>query len=288
MTSSHNQGKSGKNQQGGLVKLPTVLPDTKLVTGETRTVALWRSMRQITPARDLSHNLLFTGPRGSDQAAAVANQFDLLRTLLTEAMSRHGLRRVAISAPRSGCGTSFVAANLALSMARRRSLRVLLSDLNLRHPALANSFAVEDPGSLIAVLEGKRSVTKHLRRYSENLAMMLNGQRLEAGRVLLPEPETIAALDEISESLAPDIEIFDLPPLLESDDLLAFLPQVDGVILVVDGANSQAKDIRRAEALLQDRTRLIGVVMNRGETGPPEPTRLLRRLGRAVGIIKED
>lgn len=288
--SNQSQGKGEGNGDGRrrLATLPAVTSGGKLVTGEALVLARWKSMRDIVPVREAPERLLFIAPDEGTREAAVAGMFDMLRTLLLDAMQRHNLRRIAVTSPRAGSGTSFVAANLALSLARRQSLRIVLADLDLRNPGLARSFGVEDPGSLISVLEGNGSAISHLRKFSSNLGLLLNGQRLESGRVLLPEPESIAALEEISEGFEPDVMICDLPPVLDSDDLLAFLPNVDGVLLVVDGTQTRADDLRRAEALLKERSKLIGVVLNRGEGGPLERPGLMQRLGQMLGFGKRD
>lgn len=71
-------------------------------------------------------------------------------------------------------------------------------------------------------------------------------------------------LDELTGVLTPDAILCDMPPLLEYDDVMAFLPQVDAVLLVADGTRTQARQIARCLKMLEGRTRLMGVVLNRG------------------------
>ena len=75
----------------------------------------------------------------------------------------------------------------------------------------------------------------------------------------------VDVLAELQDVLAPDVVIYDLPPVLESDELLSFLPNVDGVLLVVGGGQTQPQDVLRAEQALGDRTQLLGVVLNKSE-----------------------
>ena len=52
-------------------------------------------------------------------------------------------------------------------------------------------------------------------------------------------------------------------PVLEYDDLTAFLPQVDGVLLVADGTQTTAAHLAACEKMLLGHTQLLGVVLNR-------------------------
>lgn len=65
-------------------------------------------------------------------------------------------------------------------------------------------------------------------------------------------------------ALRPDVVLYDLPPLLEFDDTIAFLPQVDGVLLVADGTKTTDEDLAVCERLLEGESALLGVVLNRG------------------------
>lgn len=194
--------------------------------------------------------------------------YDHLRTRLLQALQERGWNRVAVTAPTRGCGASLVAANLALSLARRPSGRTLLVDMDLRAPSLAGLFGLENPGRLRDVLTGAQPMESHFLRLGRTLALGLNGQAEPDSAELLQEPGTAAALESLLEDLSPDVAIYDMPPLLDSDDVLAFLPEVDGVLLVADGTRTTAAQMRDAERLLKDHTQVLGVVLNRAEDSP--------------------
>lgn len=197
--------------------------------------------------------------------------YDHLRTRLVQAMQEKGWLRVAIAAPTRGCGASTVAANLALALARRPSGRTILIDLDLRRPAQAGLFGIADPGRLRDVLAGTQPVEGHFIRIGQTLALGLNDHAEADAAELLQEPATADMLEVVAEDLAPDIMLFDLPPMLESDDVLAFLPEVDGLLLVVDGTRNTVAEVRECERLLAGQAPLIGVVMNRAEDSPARP-----------------
>lgn len=194
--------------------------------------------------------------------------YDQLRTRLLQAMQERGWTRVAVASPTRGCGSSTVAANLALALARRPSGRTVLVDLDLRTPSLARLFGVEAPGPLRDVLSGAQPMEAHFLRLGRTLALGLNSRAEPDPAELMQEPSTAQALDAMLEDLSPDVAIYDLPPVLEADDVLAILPEVDGVLLVADGTRTTAAQVRECERFFKDRTHLLGVILNRAEDSP--------------------
>jgi Mrp family chromosome partitioning ATPase len=65
------------------------------------------------------------------------------------------------------------------------------------------------------------------------------------------------------EDLSPDVVVYDLPPILAQDDLAAFLPYLDGVLLIADGTKTTARHISECERILRGHTELLGVVLNK-------------------------
>lgn len=224
-----------------------------------------QSWAEIPPAAPdpaaLRRHRIVAGDEGAPATAA----FDILRTRLSQALEEHGWRRIAVTAPTRGCGTTVVAANLALAFARRPGARVVLADLELRQPGLARVLGIPAPGPLEPVLRGAAPMLEHLRRIGANLAVALNDAPVPDAAALLLDPRTGDVLEAMMAALEPDAVIYDLPPALGRDDVLAFLPQVDGVLVVADGRQTLPRDIAACERALEGRTQLFGVVLNRAE-----------------------
>ncbi len=53
-----------------------------------------------------------------------------------------------------------------------------------------------------------------------------------------------------------------MPPLLLSDDVLTFAPQVDGLLLVVSEGSTTRAALKKSKEILAEMN-LIGVVLNR-------------------------
>jgi Mrp family chromosome partitioning ATPase len=220
----------------------------------------WESLGPVTPNADhLTGNGLF--PTASSDPAAAA--FDILRTRLLQGLAEKGWRTIAVTSPTHGCGKSFVATNLALSLARRPESRTVLVDLDLRRPQLANLLGLSDIGPLQDYLSGEQPLESQFRRIGRTLALGMNGAAVSEASELLHNPDTGLALQSMTDQLDPQVVILDLPPALVNDDVLALAPQIDAVLLVTDGTRTTPADIRACEALFGDRLPLLGVVLNR-------------------------
>jgi Mrp family chromosome partitioning ATPase len=60
------------------------------------------------------------------------------------------------------------------------------------------------------------------------------------------------------------IIIFDLPPLLDIDDALIFLPNVESALLVVENGGNTQSEVQKSMRLLES-TNLIGIVLNKAD-----------------------
>lgn len=224
--------------------------------------ALWDSLCRVgLDAAWLTGNGLF--PKSSTEPAAAA--FDILRTRILLAFQQQGWRRIAVTSPTHGCGKSIVAANLALSLSRREDSRTVLMDLELRRPGLADLLGLRETAPLRDALTGRKSWDDHILRVGRTLGLALNCTPDDAAAELLQSPETAATLATMIEALAPEAVIYDLPPVLVSDDVIGFLPQVDAVLLVADATQTTAEEVRACERLFEGRVPLLGVVLNRAQ-----------------------
>lgn len=234
-------------------------PDPQQLAGLSAT---WRELEplEIDP-RHLERQRIIAYAR--QDPAHVA--FDVLRTRLLRAFQKHGWTRLGITSPDKGCGKTFVATNLALSLSRQPDCRAALIDLDMRSPDVARVLGVRDPDPVRWFLNGDVPVTKYLRRMGGNLAVGLNSERVRDAAELLQAPQTAIALDTVRDSLSPDVVIYDLPPMLTADDVLGFLPQLDCVLLIVGGGRTRPEQVTECERLLADQANLLGVLLNRAE-----------------------
>lgn len=223
---------------------------------------VWESLSPVQLSADhLIGNGLF--PQVSSHPAAVA--IDQLRSKILHGLAQKGWKRVAVTSPTHGCGKSFVATNLALSLARRPASRTALLDLDLRRPQLADMLGVAEAPELADFLTGEQPLESVFRRFGRTLALGLNGAPVDMAAELLHGPDAALAMSALVDQLDPEVVICDMPPALGSDDVLALSSAVDAVLLVVDGTKTTPADVRACERLFEGRLPLLGVVLNRAQ-----------------------
>jgi len=199
-------------------------------------------------------------------------RFDILRTRMLQALVENGWKRVAITSPTKNCGKTFTAANLAVSLSRQENCRTVLLDLDMRSPSLHKIFGVRDTGSIGDMLRGQIAVERHLQGFAPNsisagshVALGFNGITEPYAAELLQDPSTSRALRDIETQLDPDVMLFDLPPALLNDDVIAMRPHIDALLIVAAGGLTKANDIKETERRLGETTPLLGVVLNKAE-----------------------
>ncbi|MCC5969962.1 MAG: exopolysaccharide biosynthesis protein [Pararhodobacter sp.] len=227
-----------------------------------------RSIDEMTAAQ----KRLFALDRTTPAAAAL----DQLRTQLLRETKANGWRRIGVTSPTRGCGSSFIAAGLAASVARLEYIRVLLLDMDLAAPDLARLLGIAAPGAISEMLTLAAPPKKWLLRIGENLALGLNDSAMDNAADIAQSPDLIHGLSAVIDALAPDLAIHDLPPLLTEGAAAALLPQLDAVLLVSDGTRTQARDIVECEHILEGQVPLLGVILNKSEDSGRRQRRMSR------------
>jgi capsular exopolysaccharide synthesis family protein len=165
---------------------------------------------------------------------------------------------------------------MALARARKR---VLLVDLDLRQPQLADVLDVPTGPGITSILLGEAELSEALRKVSVTgglsmLAMPAGAVPTNPG--LLLEAADLPVLIERLRGTA-EVVIIDAPPVLGVADALVLAPLVDGVVLVVGAGVTRRRNLLRAIALIRQASGvLLGVVLNytgrrprRGSAPPP-------------------
>lgn len=221
----------------------------------------------VDPVR-LDDGLIITAARRDPAHGA----FDVLRTRMVQAMAERGWRRVGITSPSKGCGKSFTALNLAVTLSRYAGHHTVLLDLDLRLPSLAHTLGVPAPGPLGEMLRGKLAPLDHLRRFGpnplhigDNVALGLNDRAEPYAAELFQTSQMAQVLDRIEAELAPDLLLFDLPPALAQDDVIALAPLYDCILMVVGGGQTTAREVRESLRRIGEDKPVLGMILNRGE-----------------------
>jgi Mrp family chromosome partitioning ATPase len=135
-------------------------------------------------------------------------------------------------------------------------------DLDLQRPQVAGYFGLKIDRGLGDYLVGEAELDQIIYNAGvERLAVIPNYRSFEHSSELLLSPR----MHDLTQALAADaprrIVIFDMPPLLASDDVLAFAPQVDGLLLVVSEGITARGSLEKSRELLGE-TNVVGIVLN--------------------------
>jgi Mrp family chromosome partitioning ATPase len=199
-----------------------------------------------------------------------SRSFDILRTEILRSMDLKGWKTLAVTSPTPGCGKTLTATNLALSIARQPDRRVLLADLDLRKPQVADCLGLKCRDGVLGVVEERIEVGSAI------IPVRAGSSRLE----VLPTASTSNSSDLVVSSamktLLHDVAghgqsrivILDLPPLLTGHDAISILPQVDCVLLVTAVGTSKISEIEECNKYLQA-TDVVRVVLNKVSVSDP-------------------
>lgn len=192
-----------------------------------------------------------------------AGPYDLLRSRALRLMRDNDWKTLAITSPNAACGKTTVCTNLALSLGRQSDLRILVLDLDLRRPTLHKVLNHRPAHSFHEVLGGSIAAEDQLVRFGDNLAFGLNNKPAFAPSEMLQSNLTKTRLDEIKEAFEPDLVLFDMPPMLATDDNVGFLPNVDCGLLVSAADSTSVAQLDVCEKELSELTNVLGVVLNK-------------------------
>lgn len=229
------------------------------VSAAGQTAEAWQNLQEVTlsPNRALRHRI--TALLGNKDATP----YDMLRSRTIRLMKEKGWSRLAITSPGAACGKTTVALNLALSLSRQRDLKVILIDLDLRRPALHKAVGHAPAHSVHEVLEGTVTFDQASVRIGDNLIVALNSSPSRHPAELLQSASAREVLDAIERRWQPDVMLFDMSPMLASDDNVGFLGNVDCALLIAAAESTTLSNIDICEKELAQLTNVLGVVLNK-------------------------
>jgi len=191
-----------------------------------------------------------------------ADLYRMLRAQVLQRLAVSGGTTIGVCSPNSDEGKTLTAANLAVSLAMDANYTVLLVDLDLRKPSIAQRFGLQVQTGLSDYLFGQIPLSDCLVNPGiERLVLLPGGCAMHNSSEALTSPQMVGLARELKARYPDRIVIYDLPPLLASDDALVFLPQVDATLLVVREGLTRAGEIQRSIDLLEGRN-LLGTVLN--------------------------
>ena len=194
-----------------------------------------------------------------------SNVFDSLRTQVLHKMEENSWKTIAVVSPNPASGKTFVAINLAISIAQQPQKTAILLDLDLRRPKVANYLGLNVAQSMNDYLQGSAKLEDLM--ISPGIARLVvvpTMRPVAKSSEILSSSKVINLIQELRDRYESRIVIFDAPPILNSDDAMVLLPQVDCFLLVVANGMSTKAEIEEAMHYLPQE-KLLGVVFNKAD-----------------------
>jgi Mrp family chromosome partitioning ATPase len=199
---------------------------------------------------------------GADQRS---RPYDMLRTQVLQSMDVAGWKTLAVTSPTPACGKTLTALNLSFSIARQPDRAVVLVDLDLQKPLVADSLGLAPAhGGALDVLEGRSTLASEaaLVRAGTQRLIVLPSAATRVSSELMGSRLMRTLLQDLRKNYHSHIIILDLPPILSSDDVIALLPQIDCVLLVAAVGTTKVSEIEECNRHLQS-SHLVRLVVNK-------------------------
>ena len=204
-------------------------------------------------------------------------QFHGLRSQIYQYRDQAPFKTILISSGMPSEGKSFVATNLAMSLARNKNNRVLLIDADLRRPVLHTILGAPISPGLTEYLAGHAEANEILQRNQ-------NPRIIDGGRVRhIPDLTFIPAgggdnllelvanhrIEELTATLSPHFDwiLIDSPPVLAFADAIDLARGAEAVLLVARAATTPFDVAQRAQAAFSS-SRILGFVLNAVKDAP--------------------
>jgi protein-tyrosine kinase len=197
-----------------------------------------------------------------DERSAASAAYKVLRTRVLQRMRRNGWKTLAVTGTCPNEGKTLTAINLSINLAWHLTTSVVLVDLDLRNPSVHQYLGIDTRYGVMDYLNGDVPLVRTgVRPGMERLGVIMNDRPVANASELLSSPEAVQLIEEVKGG-DDRIAIFDMPPIFAGDDVLAFAPLVDAVLIVLAQGTTNRASLVGLRELLQN-VNVIGSVLNR-------------------------
>jgi exopolysaccharide/PEP-CTERM locus tyrosine autokinase len=191
-----------------------------------------------------------------------AENFKILRSQILFPKDGERPRTIMVTSTFPGEGKTFVAANLAVSLALGIDQYVLLLDCDLRHPDLHEMLGYSNTEGLHEYFTGQRGLADlFIRTRIEKLSFLTAGSSSPNPSELLGSTMMKEFLEEVKGRYQDRFIIIDVPPSHVTAEANVLTNYVDGIIFVVMAQKSPRETILRSIKNL-GKEKILGIVFN--------------------------
>ncbi len=215
---------------------------------------------KLNPADLVANRLLCIDPD-----SPVMEHYKLLRTQILQRTRPKGWNTVMITSPNPGDGKTTTAINLALTFAREFNNTVLLVDADLKQQSVHKMLGYNSQAGLSDYLVYDTPMNDLITWPGiEKLTIISGGSTIGNSTELLGSARMKELVHEMKTRYDDRYVFFDVPPLINVADAVAFAPIVDAVLMVVSEGRTPNNDIKAALQMIPQE-KFLGFVMNRKE-----------------------
>ena len=237
------------------------------IAGTSMGGARRETRRQITIDFDRLRGQGFALP--VDQSALAEELRLIKRPLLSAAFAQgpseivnSNLIMVTSANPKEG--KTFIATNLALSMASEHDVHVLLIDADVANPSIPGVLGFEaETGLIDAVTDPSIDLADVMIRTNiDNLIVLPAGRPRPGASELLASARMTRFVNDIAKRYADRIILFDSPPVLARSEAMVLAQHVGQVVFVVEAERTSRTAMSEALGMIGN-SKLGGVVLNK-------------------------
>ena len=277
LSEQHNRAARSSQSAVAEYEIPPALPSDAVVysSPSPRTIAPTLNLDNVprhtwTPTYSQLPALLERGPS--------VEQFRSLRSRIFEMRDIKPLKSILISSGLPQEGKSFIATNLAISLARHKNSKVLLIDGDMRRYTLHQLLGCQPHPGLADYLAGKAGMVEVMQRAEDaptsdkvrtailpNLTFIAGGNGGDKAADLSGNPR----FGELIRAASPyfDWIIVDSSPVLPVSDAVNLARWCDGVLLVARGGVTKYQVAQKAQSQLKA-SNILGFVLNAVQSQP--------------------
>jgi Mrp family chromosome partitioning ATPase len=197
-----------------------------------------------------------------DDTSGASAAYKVLRTRVLQRMRRNGWKTLGVTGTCPDEGKSLTAVNLSLNLARQSGTSVVLVDMDLRKPSIHRHLGISPKYGIGDHLRAGVPLEQvAVRPGLERLGVIVNERSFSNSSEILSSPQVFDLVEQVKQGEG-RIAVFDLPPIFAGDDVLAFAPVVDALLIVLAQGTTKRTDLAGIRELLQN-VNVVGAVLNR-------------------------
>ena len=233
-------------------------PPKKLLVEEPEVKLARKMASDLIPGKSFSDSVVML----SSPDSADAETFKVLRGQILFPRDRKVPRSMLVTSTFPAEGKTYVASNLATTLAMSIDEYVLAIDADLRRPRLHRMFGYSKVRGLHDYLVGNARLEELIIKSSiDKLSVLPAGKPPRNPTELLSSNMMVKFLEEVKERYQDRFVIIDSPPSSVTAESKFLAQHVDGIIYVVMANKTPRKDIEKALDNL-GRDKILGIVFN--------------------------